>query len=175
MAKIILNKKGFKFFSPIALTVCISLILTLTVSAYSAGGNMKGSLCLYSYSSSGDMIGSSHSVEFKREGDFVIITKFDAVHHADRGVSVRYKAPLESLNEIKAVFERYSMKNWPTERVSRFFAFDAPTSRFFFSFSNPDETLSYTTAMDLPDDAYEGMKALREVENKYIKEENKIK
>lgn len=116
-------------------------------------GIEKEKLERYQYSSGGDMLGSSYSESVQEYGkDNALVTFKRRGQHNDDGTVKEYLVDKEILNELKAVFAKYRMKNWHNKQfttmsvadgASYSYSFDFETDRVSFSSQYYPEKYSY--------------------------------
>lgn len=98
-------------------------------------GIEKEDLKSYRYSSGGDMRGSSYSESVQEYGnDKALITILSSEWYSDDGIVKEYLVDREILNELKAVFIKYRMKNWDNKKFVNTFIADGGSYSYRFSF-----------------------------------------
>lgn len=98
-------------------------------------GIEKEALERYSYSSGGDMLGSSYSETVQEYDDnTALITIMRREWHSDDGSVKEYLVDRKILDELKAVFVKYCMKNWDNKQISNLFVADGASYRYGFDF-----------------------------------------
>lgn len=89
----------------------------------------------YTYSSGGDMLGSSYSKSVREYNeDSALVTIMQCEWHGDDGTVKEYLVDREILDELKAVFVKYRMKNWDNKRFTDMFVADGASRSYRFDF-----------------------------------------
>lgn len=98
-------------------------------------GIEKEKLESYRYSRGGDMRGSSYSESVREYSeDSALVTIVQREWHGDAGTVKEYLVDKEILNELKAVFVKYCMKNWDNKKFTNMFIADGASYSYRFEF-----------------------------------------
>ena len=127
----------------------------------------KEKLTGYHYSSGGGMLGRSYS-ESVREYDenSALVTIMQRNWHGDDGTVKEYLVDKEILDELKAVFVKYHMKNWRNKKFTNIFVADGASYSYSFDFET--DSVSFSSQI-YPEKYSVKLKNLDEVVDKYLK------
>lgn len=154
--------------------VCAVVVATLFVTggvfaAMSLFGEFAGiekeRLKKYEYSSGGDMLGGSYSQSVQEYNeDSTIVTIMQRKWHGADDVIKEYLVDKEILNELKAVFVKYRMKNWHNKKFTNTFIADGASGSHLFKFETRRVSFS---SQHYPEKYASKLKELNEVWDKY--------
>lgn len=131
-------------------------------------GIEKEDLVGYQYTVDGDMLGSSYSESVRKYGDEeAIITILKSEWHGDDGTVKEYLTDKAILDELKAVFVKYRMKNWDNKKFTNMFIADGASYGYRFSFENNSVHFS---SQHYPEKYASKLSELREIFNQYTKD-----
>lgn len=116
-------------------------------------------LSAYTYSEGGDMQGGHRFIGVKQADGGAVITFSNAEwHHQDNTVE-EYLVPLSVIEDIGRVYDEYKMYRYSSLPKSKFFAADAGTSFYCFTFEDKSTT-AFSSNQLIPQ---KGSEALREI------------
>ena len=117
----------------------------------------------------GGMQGGHDLIKIARSGDVAIIMTSHAEWHNSEPKEAVYEAPLETLDEIKAIFAREGMNAWPKmpRKPEWMRALDADTWSMSFSFDGPgrynETNFSFSEMQAIPVAGYDAVREIREI------------
>lgn len=127
----------------------------------------KEGLKRYQYSCGGNMPGSSYSKSVQEYGtDSALITIRSSEWHGDDGAVKEYLVDREILNELKAVFVKYHMKNWDNKKFTNMFIANGASHSYSFDFET--DSVSFSSQI-YPEKYSAKLKNLSEVVDKYLR------
>ena len=152
--------------------IFISLIAFMAIAFFCIGFGMyiieKEELKRYKYSCGGDMLGSSYSKSVQEYGSAsALITIRSTEWHGDDGTVKEYLVDREILNELKAVFIKYHMKNWDNKKFTNMFIADGASHSYSFDFET--DSVSFSSQI-YPEKYSAKLKNLNEVVDKYLRD-----
>ena len=125
----------------------------------------KEGLKKYKYSRGGGMLGDSYSESVQEySSDSALITIRSSEWHGDDGAVKEYLVNGEILNELKAVFVKYHMKNWDNKKFTNMFIADGASGSHYFKFETKIVSFS---SQHYPEKYASKLKELNEVWDKY--------
>ncbi len=152
----------------VAILVTGGIFVAMILFRMFAGGEKKEEkLKSYKYSSGGSMLGSSYSqsVEEYNEDSAIVTIRHREWHHDD-GTVKEYLVDKKILNELKAVFVKYRMKNWEDENFADIFIGDGASRSYRFDFKTNSVSFS---SQYYPEEYASKLKKLDEIVDKYLK------
>lgn len=130
-------------------------------------GIEKEKLESYKFSSSGSMPGNSYSESvLEYNEDSALVTIMQCEWYYDDGTVKEYLVDKEILNELKAVFVKYHMKNWNNKKFTDMFIADGESQSYRFNFET--NTVSFSSQY-YPEKYASKLKELDEILDKYLK------
>lgn len=130
-------------------------------------GIEKEKLTGYQYSSGGDMSGRSYSESVcEYDENSALVTIMQRNWHGDDGTVKEYRVDKEILDELKAVFVKYHMKNWRNKKFTNMFVADGASYSYSFDFET--DSVSFSSQI-YPEKYSVKLKNLDEVVDKYLK------
>ena len=130
-------------------------------------GIEKEKLKSYEYSSGGNMIGSLYSQSIlEYDEDSALVTIIQQKWRSDDGTVKEYLVDKEILNELKAVFVKYNMKNWDNKKFTDIVIPDGSSYGHRFKFETNSVSFS---SQYYPEKYASKLKELDEILDKYLK------
>lgn len=131
-------------------------------------GIEKEELKSYQYRCGGDMLGSSYSKSVQEyDDDSALITIQSSEWYGDDGAVKEYLVDREILNELKAVFVKYHMKNWDNKKFTKMFVADGASHSYSFDFET--DSVSFSSQI-YPEKYSVKLKILDEIVDKYLRD-----
>ena len=128
----------------------------------------KEGLKKYKYSCGGGMLGDSYSESVQEySSDSALITIRSSEWHGDDGAVKEYLVSGEILNELKAVFVKYHMKNWDNKKFTNMFIADGASHSYSFDFET--DSVSFSSQI-YPEKYSVKLENLSEIVAQYLKD-----